>query len=220
MPGKCPIKAKAIAEGKIFYFTGKPCIRGHICERRVHKSVCLLCEKARTEKRWAKFENPVEARKNWKKEYYEKNPLAYEKLLAKNLQKYHSNEEYRIKCNKKKMDLYRKKMQFDPEYVKSEKIRSANWAKNNRPKRTAQAERRRSLEINATPKWLNAIEKAQIQEFYEISVAKEMQTGIKHEVDHIIPLKNKIVAGLNVPWNLQILTQKENRSKGNKYEIQ
>jgi hypothetical protein len=67
----------------------------------------------------------------------------------------------------------------------------------------------------ATPKWLTPIQKAQIREFYELAKAKEMQTGIKYHVDHIMPINGLKSSGLHVPWNLQILSASENCAKKN-----
>lgn len=68
----------------------------------------------------------------------------------------------------------------------------------------------------ATPSWLSAIEKAQIQEIYDVARAKTMQTGVQHHVDHIMPVNGEVSCGLHVPWNLQILTAAENCGKKNK----
>jgi hypothetical protein len=68
----------------------------------------------------------------------------------------------------------------------------------------------------ATPNWLSAIEKAMIQEFYDVAQAKTVQTGIKHHVDHIMPINGANSCGLHVPWNMQILTASENCGKKNK----
>jgi hypothetical protein len=67
---------------------------------------------------------------------------------------------------------------------------------------------------NATPHWLTAIHHAQMQEFYEIALARTTQTGVLHHVDHIHPLRGNNFHGLHVPWNLQVLTRSENLRKG------
>lgn len=96
---------------------------------------------------------------------------------------------------------------------------SSKWAKNNRAKLNKKDADRRALELNAAPTWLTAIQKAQIQEMYDIAVARTVQTGISYEVDHIHPLRGNGFSGLHVPWNLQVISQHENRSKGNSLPI-
>jgi 5-methylcytosine-specific restriction endonuclease McrA len=68
----------------------------------------------------------------------------------------------------------------------------------------------------ATPPWANL---TAIREFYKEARKLELETGIVHEVDHVIPLKGRLVSGLHVETNLQILTKDDNRSKANHYEL-
>lgn len=44
-------------------------------------------------------------------------------------------------------------------------------------------------------------------------------TGIDYVVDHVIPLRGKLVSGLHTHTNLQIIKHAENSTKHNKYEV-
>lgn len=67
------------------------------------------------------------------------------------------------------------------------------------------------------PPWAN---KEAIISFYIESKRLTLETGIKHEVDHIIPLNNPIVCGLHVEHNLQILTKYDNIKKSNTFKVE
>ena len=105
----------------------------------------------------------------------------------------------------------------NPEKIKNIAKKSAQ---NNRPKVNSRLAQYRAKKLQATPSWLSAIQKAQIQEFYDIALAKTVQTGIDYEVDHIYPLQGNGFTGLHVPWNLQVITMSENRRKQNRIEGQ
>lgn len=69
----------------------------------------------------------------------------------------------------------------------------------------------------ATPVWLTKEHWAEMDAIYANARKLTRKTGVRHEVDHIVPLNGKLVSGLHVPWNLQVLTQSENVAKSNRY---
>lgn len=80
----------------------------------------------------------------------------------------------------------------------------------------AKSAMRRSTRLQRTPAWADG---EAIKALYDLALRKEQETGIPHQVDHIVPLRGKFVSGLHVEYNLQILTEFENNSKGNRFEV-
>jgi 5-methylcytosine-specific restriction endonuclease McrA len=71
---------------------------------------------------------------------------------------------------------------------------------------------------NATPVWLNQTQIKEIEHYHWLARDLEIVSGEKYHVDHIVPIKGKLVCGLHVPWNLQILPSDINLSKGNRFD--
>jgi 5-methylcytosine-specific restriction endonuclease McrA len=55
-----------------------------------------------------------------------------------------------------------------------------------------------------------------MEQIYYHAETIQKRSGIRMAVDHIVPLKNKKVCGLHVPWNLQIMDFSANCAKHNK----
>lgn len=182
-------RAEAKITGSKYYFTGEPCKHGHISPRKT-KGSCLECCKVE----W-------EASKVTRADYF----AAYNKSEAGQASKkryYAGNKDKVIAAAlarpKEDADTYRKR-----------------WADANKEAIQANTNaRRRRLRI-ASPKWLSRAHRSEIRAVYREAISMTASTGVKHEVDHIVPLNSEVVSGLHVPWNLRVITKVENRIKSN-----
>lgn len=108
-------------------------------------------------------------------------------------------------------------MRKDPIVLERGRIKSREYKKLN-PEVMAKLNRkhsplRRAAKIQRTPRWLTDEHKREMSDIYERA------HGMGLHVDHVVPLRGKLVSGLHVPWNLQMLTPTENSRKRNKFEV-
>lgn len=73
-------------------------------------------------------------------------------------------------------------------------------------------ERRTILLRLATPRWAS---KDAVTEIYRERERLTAETGIPHDVDHIVPIVHPEVCGLHCEFNLRVITAAENRTKSN-----
>lgn len=73
---------------------------------------------------------------------------------------------------------------------------------------------RRTRKLQATPEWADL---AVIRKMYAEAKRLDDETGVKHHVDHIVPLKHPLVCGLHCEANLRVIPAKDNFAKNNRY---
>ena len=161
-------------------------------------SWCRDCENLNDKERYKERRT---AQLNYKKERYDP------------VKKKEYNDRY-IEENKEK--LIKKCRAYYAKNSKKLNEQKRRYEKENKDKVNALASKRYARKVNASPKWITKEQEIEIRSFYEEARLKTVETGIKHEVDHIVPLRGKNVRGLHVPWNLRVITKQENCRKGNK----
>jgi len=83
----------------------------------------------------------------------------------------------------------------------------------------ASASKRRAALLQRIPIWQTEFDELKIKCIYSVAAMLSRVNNEPWTVDHIIPLQGKIVSGLHVPSNLQLMRARENEAKRNKYEI-
>lgn len=206
-------RAEAIKQNLPRYYTGRLCKNGHLAERRVGGHGCVSCISSRTK---------LATESGYFKEYYQENRenhLARSKVNARN------NPESVLKAskawnarNKDQQAAYRAEFYKDPEKKQAFLDKCKEYRTANKAKYQAHTRKRQAAKLQRTPSWLTEDDFRRIEDFYIQAVILTEATGVSYEVDHIIPLQGKIVSGLHIPDNLQVITQKENNTKSNKFD--
>lgn len=183
-------RADAKAQGAAYYFTGEPCKHGHIAPRKT-KGACVECLKLE----WQRG-NETRA------EYFR----AYNKSEAgqKAKRDYYDRNRDEVIARAQARDTAKV-----TEYKTAYKQRNPDLYKE-----LVSMRRRRFRQ--ATPKWLSDEQKMEIRLKYRLAIELSRRTGVRHAVDHVVPLQGDNVCGLHVPWNLEVITQDENLKKSNK----
>ena len=163
-------------------------------------------------KKHGRFPVPIKEKKLSDEVKSERKKASSKTDYAKNRARYIERARLRAQNKKKEISAYNSEWRA----LNSDKKRTADklWRERNATKLSSYHSARRDRRRKSEPAWLNAIERAQIQEMYDVAAARTMQTGVKHHVDHIHPLKGDGFNGLHVPWNLCVLTATKNLSKG------
>ena len=191
----------AIERGLPRYFTGKPCLNGHLLERGTIGKKCPQCQRD-----LQRAANATPEKKAKRAEY---DRLRWEhdrgRMEAKNRRYYALN---RCELNAQKRGYW----SDNREKMKAARDRWA--AENAHVIRHLNAARKKHIKC-ATPSWADM---GAIKAVYLEAERLTKETGIEHHVDHIVPLKGELVCGLHVHWNLRPLPWSENVSKKNKFE--
>ena len=183
-------RKEAQDSGAKYYFTGEPCKHGHIAPRKT-KGACVECLKV-------EWQQAAEKRADYFREYNKSEAGQQAKRKY-----YEANKENVIARAQARPDEDKRR------YKKTHKVNNPDMYKE-------MTSLRRRRFRDATPKWLTENQKMEIRLKYRLAIELSRATGERHAVDHIIPLHGESVCGLHVPWNLQVLTQKDNLAKYNR----
>jgi hypothetical protein len=168
------------------YFTGKPCTRGHIALRKA-KGSCVDCMK-----------------EDWVIDNLRRKELPRSEAAKAAGRKYYERNKKMVKARAASRPSEEKKAhklkykEANPELYK------------------ALTSVRKRRHRDATPLWVTAEQKLSMRQLYLQAQQLTKITGERYVVDHIVPLISPDVCGLHVPWNLRVITQKENLKKSNK----
>ena len=145
---------------------------------------------------------------------YHKNRRQNLEIIAK--EKLYKYEYHRLPEVQERKKLQQRVRRLNPSVLAKERNRDSVYAKLNPHLYAAKTRQRKAAKLQRTPSWLSAEQIHTIEQFYWEAAEISKLVGEVYTVDHIVPLQGKIVSGLHVPWNLQIMSRSENSRQGNR----
>lgn len=213
-------KSDARDRGLKHYFTGTPCKRGGIGERRSKDGSCVcyqcvLASRERASKWQSDYPDLANARK---KDWARNNPDSVKRSVAKNKEKYpQAKRQSQAKYYRKnRAEIYAKQIDWSARNRGKRSEYSRQYSSKNPGKIRQMKAKRKAAKIQRTPSWLTVEHRLQISAIY-IEAAARRRAGEDVHVDHIVPLRGINVSGLHVPWNLAIIPASVNQRKSNKF---
>ena len=200
---------EAKASGSMHYFTGKPCIHGHVCARYSRTWMCVECSRLSHE-RWA-AENPEKKLESGKKSWHANLEARHagqtvyrlanlEKIAAQKKAWSEKNADHK-RAKRREWGIQKRDMDNSAKYA---------WEKRNRDYRRTVDHQRRNAEGKFTRDDMQKMFSEQCGRCK--SCDADISSG--YEIDHIMPISK---GGTNWPSNLQLLCKPCNRSKGSKH---
>lgn len=119
--------------------------------------------------------------------------------------------------HKEKLRAYSKQYLTVPENKYKKYEAGSRWKKNNLDKVSAYAQNRRAKELQRTPPWAKEIMDDYMKMLCKFRDSLTKHTGIKQSIEHTIPLQGKLISGLHLPYNLEIMSLSKNAEKQNKF---
>lgn len=196
-------RSQAKSSGALHYFTGSACRQGHTAARWTRNGECTACAEVRRS-------DPVKREK-----YRETARSVYQERRDAILERQRQVREEHPERSRSTQRAY---VQRNPE--KRRRSQNQYYARNRGRYLEHNRNRERGLK-QATPVWAD---RTAIESVYQKAKGLEVETGLEHHVDHLVPLKGvnsqgeHVVCGLHVHYNLAPIPAAQNRAKSNRFE--
>ena len=219
----------------LHYYTGKPCKYGHMSIRQTSDAACVECKRLQNRDNAEYHKNyyrqnreAIIARNIARHHTLKEQDVDYEKkryVKNRETQKLY-RQTHKVSRNAQKREWHLKNREHVLQYAKKYNSTVSSDKKREQGRKNYKAHKnrfiaavalRRAAKLKRTPLWLSEDDKITIKFIYKIAERVSIETGVKHHVDHKLPLQGKLVSGLHIPGNLQLLTAVENLAKSNKF---